>query len=53
MPVALLALIDTEYAATERGTALTMPPIDTERPIEPLRDLLDTLLRPHDDVQQA
>jgi len=29
-----------------------MAPIDAERPIEPLRDLLDTFLGPHDDVQQ-
>ena len=43
MPVAFLALIGTEYAAAQRGPVLTVPPIDTERPIEPLRDLLDTL----------
>jgi hypothetical protein len=34
------------------GTALMMAPIDTELPIESLRDLLDTLPRPHDDVRQ-
>jgi hypothetical protein len=51
MPAPLLALIGTEYAATERGTILTVALIDAERPIEPLRDLLDTLPRPHDDVR--
>jgi hypothetical protein len=42
VPVALLALIGTDYAATERGTVLTVAPIDTEHPIESLGDLLDT-----------
>jgi hypothetical protein len=43
VPVALLAPIGTDYAATERGTVLTMAPIDTESPIEPLQDLLRTV----------
>jgi hypothetical protein len=35
-----------------RGTVLIMALNDTERPIEPLRELMDTLPRPHDDVRQ-
>jgi hypothetical protein len=31
---------------------LILAPIDNERPIAPLRDLLDTLPRSHDDAQQ-
>ena len=44
-PVALLALIGTEYAATDPGTASTMAPIDTERPIEPVRAILNSCWR--------
>jgi hypothetical protein len=40
--------------AGQRGVLiLILAPIDAERHIEPLRDLLDTLLRPHDDGQQC
>jgi hypothetical protein len=35
------------------GSVSTLAPIDTKPPIEPLRDLLDTLPRPNDDVQQS
>ena len=45
-----------KYRLEEWGRAwrrFDMAAIDTERPIEPLRDLLDTLLRPHDDAQQC
>jgi hypothetical protein len=52
MPVALLALIDTDYAATERGTVLTMALNDTERPVEPLGDSWTLSPKPNDGVQQ-
>jgi hypothetical protein len=43
VPVTLLALTGTDDAVTGRGTVLTMAPIDTERPSEPLRDRLRTV----------